>query len=124
LQFRLQEENAMNKQEAFQAVRYAIARRQALLGERQVEGPRHLVLAQVRAELQRAEAAVLSFRDYILATEAGYWSERELLAANKAMVLRAEYRKLASLDSLSEYQELAFEADVLEDQFLILAKGV
>jgi hypothetical protein len=120
----LQEENVMTKQEAFQSVRYAIARRQSLLGERQVERQRHLVLEHVRAELARAEAAVLSFRDYILATEAGYCSEHELLAANKAMVLRAEYRKLASVDSCREYQELAFEADVLEDQFLILAKGV
>lgn len=114
----------MNKQEAFQSVRQAIARRQALLGERNVEHNRRLVLEYVRSELQHAESAVLSFRDYILAMEAGYFSERELLAANKAMVLRAEYRKLATVDSCRAYQELAFEADVLEDQFLILAKGV
>lgn len=114
----------MNKQEAFQALRNTLTVRKSLLVEVAATSNRRLALDQLRQGLEEAEVAVLNFRDFILETDARYFSERELLAANKAMVLRAEYRKLASLASLTEYQGLVFEAEVLEDQFLILSKGV
>ena len=114
----------MNKQEAFQTIRTAIARRKILRREIPEGQIQELVLSHLQLGLQAAEKAVCHFRDYVLAGDAAYFSERELLAANKAMVLRAEYRKLASQTSLTEYQEIEFEAEVLEDQFLILAKGI
>lgn len=114
----------MSKQEAFQQVRRIIRARKTLLTELTAESSTRRGLEQIRTHLQQAEAAIISFRNVILELDDRYFSERELLAANKAMVLRAEYRKLAHVDSLSEYQGLEFEADVLEDQFLILAKGV
>lgn len=114
----------MSKQEAFQQLRRTIRARKTLLAELRTESSARRGLEHMRTGLQEAEAAIISFRNFILEMDDRYFSERELLAANKAMVLRAEYRKLASVDSLSEYQGLEFEADVLEDQFLILAKGV
>ena len=114
----------MHKQEAFQQLRHTITARKTLLARQTTAGSSRRGLEQIRVGLQQAEEAVISFRNFILELDDRYLSERELLAANKAMVLRAEYRKLASVDSLSEYQGLEFEADVLEDQFLILAKGV
>lgn len=114
----------MHKQEAFQQLRRTIQSRKKLFSNVTNELQTRRPMDSLRVGLQEAEAAVISFRNIILEMDDRYFSERELLAANKAMVLRAEYRKLASLDSLSEYQGLEFEAEVLEDQFLILAKGV